>query len=221
MKWGVCGTCRVGAYFLPQLGHAPAWCSFLDTITEELQEENTSSIYEDYKFITRQVRVVLTQICVYFLFLECLNMFCLFVFVVVVRNANVFRICLILACNTSLARAYFAHTCTASFFPSNSSTSAFSCLSPAFFVLFFSLVCSLCTTRVYQFTNLPPSLPLFSFSPCCRAHAIANPFTYQTYQKEKVREKLEAQRASRINLVNKQALPKVTKAHAYLKGAGN
>jgi ribosome biogenesis protein ENP2 len=46
---------QMSTYFIPQLGPAPRWCSFLENITEEL--ENTSggarSVYEDYKFVSR------------------------------------------------------------------------------------------------------------------------------------------------------------------------
>lgn len=46
---------QMTTYFIPQLGPAPRWCSFLENITEEL--ENTAggerSVYEDYKFVSR------------------------------------------------------------------------------------------------------------------------------------------------------------------------
>jgi len=64
---------RMQAYYCPALGAAPRWCSFLDTITEELEEENLvrqaqglddansnsnqptiQSVYEDYKFVSRE-----------------------------------------------------------------------------------------------------------------------------------------------------------------------
>ena len=32
------GISRIGVYFLPTLGVAPKWCSFLDNMTEELAE---------------------------------------------------------------------------------------------------------------------------------------------------------------------------------------
>lgn len=57
------------SYFVPAIGVAPKWCSFLDSITEELEERDLSqengddadelvrsgkeSIYENYKFVTR------------------------------------------------------------------------------------------------------------------------------------------------------------------------
>lgn len=47
---------RVMSYFAPQLGPAPRWCTYLDSLTEELEEtsiENGGSVYEDYKFITK------------------------------------------------------------------------------------------------------------------------------------------------------------------------
>jgi len=39
-------------YYVPTLGPAPRWCSFLDNITEELEEKPVSSVYENYKFVT-------------------------------------------------------------------------------------------------------------------------------------------------------------------------
>ena len=54
---------RVLSYFIPELGMAPKWCSFLDSITEELEEstvlstgdlKGVTSQYEDYKFVTRE-----------------------------------------------------------------------------------------------------------------------------------------------------------------------
>jgi len=46
---------RIMTYFIPQLGPAPRWCSFLDSLTEELEESNEQHnhvIYDDYKFLT-------------------------------------------------------------------------------------------------------------------------------------------------------------------------
>lgn len=41
------------AYYIPNLGPAPKWCSFLDNITEELEEKPTDSVYSNFRFITR------------------------------------------------------------------------------------------------------------------------------------------------------------------------
>ncbi|EGW29896.1 uncharacterized protein SPAPADRAFT_144104 [Spathaspora passalidarum NRRL Y-27907] len=41
------------SYYIPNLGPAPKWCSFLDNITEELEETPSDSIYSNYRFITR------------------------------------------------------------------------------------------------------------------------------------------------------------------------
>lgn len=41
------------AYYIPNLGPAPKWCSFLDNITEELEEKPSDSVYSNYRFITR------------------------------------------------------------------------------------------------------------------------------------------------------------------------
>ncbi|THH04047.1 hypothetical protein EW145_g5810 [Phellinidium pouzarii] len=40
-------------YYVPALGPAPRWCSFLDNITEELEDQTMRSVYEDYKFVER------------------------------------------------------------------------------------------------------------------------------------------------------------------------
>jgi len=39
---------------LQQMGPAPKWCSFLDNLTEELEANPASSVYDDYKFVTKQ-----------------------------------------------------------------------------------------------------------------------------------------------------------------------
>ncbi|KAH8584825.1 nucleolar 10 isoform X1 [Cryptosporidium sp. chipmunk genotype I] len=53
---------RIGMYYAPMLGIAPSWCSFLDSITEELEEEHlkkdyslkSSRIYDEYQFVTQE-----------------------------------------------------------------------------------------------------------------------------------------------------------------------
>jgi ribosome biogenesis protein ENP2 len=48
---------RTMAYYCPTLGKAPRWCSFLDNVTEELEDRKIVSndeIYEDYTFLTRE-----------------------------------------------------------------------------------------------------------------------------------------------------------------------
>ncbi|TYZ61569.1 hypothetical protein PybrP1_010128 [[Pythium] brassicae (nom. inval.)] len=45
---------RVMSYYIPELGIAPKWCSFLDSLTEELEEEAQSTVYDDYKFVSRK-----------------------------------------------------------------------------------------------------------------------------------------------------------------------
>ena len=50
---------KVSSYYIPKLGPAPEWCSFLDNLTEELEETNNGigpggkSTWEDYKFVTK------------------------------------------------------------------------------------------------------------------------------------------------------------------------
>ena len=43
---------RLMAYFVPALGPAPSWCSFVDALTEELEEETRGAVFDDYKFVT-------------------------------------------------------------------------------------------------------------------------------------------------------------------------
>ena len=43
---------KIGTYFIPELGHAPKWCAFLENLTEELEESNASTVYDDFKFVT-------------------------------------------------------------------------------------------------------------------------------------------------------------------------
>mmetsp|Transcript_4161 Transcript_4161/g.6159 ORF Transcript_4161/g.6159 Transcript_4161/m.6159 type:complete len:742 (+) Transcript_4161:35-2260(+) len=59
---------RMQAFYCPAIGTAPRWCSFLENITEELEEENLQtgsntaipgaakieSVYDDYKFVTME-----------------------------------------------------------------------------------------------------------------------------------------------------------------------
>jgi len=45
---------KVLVYYIPTLGPAPKWCSFLDNLTEELETSSTSHVYDDYKFVTKQ-----------------------------------------------------------------------------------------------------------------------------------------------------------------------
>ncbi|ORM40709.1 Nucleolar protein 10 [Babesia sp. Xinjiang] len=53
---------RIGTYFIPTVGAAPKWCSFLENITEEMEMPSGSSVgadgtkqaYDDFVFVTRQ-----------------------------------------------------------------------------------------------------------------------------------------------------------------------
>lgn len=44
---------QMHTYYIPHLGPAPGWCSFLDNITEELEEKPSASVYSNYRFITK------------------------------------------------------------------------------------------------------------------------------------------------------------------------
>ncbi len=45
-----CDAPRLAAYFVPALGPAPRWCSFLEGLTEELEESAAATIYDDYRY---------------------------------------------------------------------------------------------------------------------------------------------------------------------------
>ncbi|KAI0688386.1 WD40-repeat-containing domain protein [Cytidiella melzeri] len=44
---------QMTSYFIPQLGPAPKWCSFLENLTEEMEDQTTRTAYQDYKFVER------------------------------------------------------------------------------------------------------------------------------------------------------------------------
>ncbi|KAF9652346.1 WD repeat-containing protein [Thelephora ganbajun] len=50
---------QMNTYYVPQLGPAPRWCSFLENLTEELEDQTTRTAYEDYKFVDRNELVTL------------------------------------------------------------------------------------------------------------------------------------------------------------------
>eukprot|EP00116_Pleurobrachia_bachei_P002746 sb/3463008/ len=45
---------KMGTFYIPAVGPAPKWCSFLDSITEELEESTENVVYDDYKFVTSE-----------------------------------------------------------------------------------------------------------------------------------------------------------------------
>ena len=45
------GLTQVQAFFVPALGPAPRWCSFLEGLTEELEENATPAVYDDYRCV--------------------------------------------------------------------------------------------------------------------------------------------------------------------------
>ncbi|BFU18832.1 nucleolar protein 10, putative [Entamoeba histolytica HM-1:IMSS-B] len=44
---------KLQIYYIPSLGIAPSWCSFLENLTEELEDEPTA-VYDDFHFVTKQ-----------------------------------------------------------------------------------------------------------------------------------------------------------------------
>ncbi|XP_057430255.1 uncharacterized protein LOC130723284 [Lotus japonicus] len=123
-------ACQIPSYFIPSLGPAPKWCSHLENFTEELDTGGQTTIYDHYKFLTKEE-------------LERLNLTSLV--------------------GTNLLRAYMH----------------------GFFI----------NHALYK-----------------KAKALADPFEYETYIEQQKREKMEAERASRITI--KKRLPKVNRTLA-------
>ncbi|KAG1730338.1 WD40-repeat-containing domain protein [Suillus lakei] len=44
---------QMSTYYVPALGPAPRWASFLENVTEEMEDSTTRSAYEDFKFVER------------------------------------------------------------------------------------------------------------------------------------------------------------------------
>ncbi|EFC48958.1 predicted protein, partial [Naegleria gruberi] len=45
---------KIKPYYIPSLGPAPKWCSFVDQITEELEDFKKNTVYQDFKFLTME-----------------------------------------------------------------------------------------------------------------------------------------------------------------------
>ncbi|XP_027065302.2 uncharacterized protein [Coffea arabica] len=121
---------QIPSYFVPALGPAPKWCSYLENLTEELEENAQTTIYDDFKFLTKEdlAKLNLTNLI-----------------------------------GTNLLRAYMH----------------------GYFIDY----------RLYK-----------------KAQALADPFAYESYIERRKKEKLEAERASRITI--KRKLPKVNRGLA-------
>ncbi|ROL44810.1 Nucleolar protein 10 [Anabarilius grahami] len=117
---------KMNTFYIPALGPAPRWCSFLDNLTEELEENPESTIYDDYKFVTRKD----------------------------LENLGVTHLI-----GSPLLRAYMH----------------------GFFM----------DIRLYH-----------------KVKTMANPFAYEEYRKDRIRQKIEESRAQRVQL---KKLPKVNK----------
>uniref|UniRef100_H2T0M2 Nucleolar protein 10 n=1 Tax=Takifugu rubripes TaxID=31033 RepID=H2T0M2_TAKRU len=117
---------KMSTFYIPTLGPAPRWCSFLDNLTEELEESPETTVYDDYKFVTRKD----------------------------LENLGLSHLV-----GSSLLRAYMH----------------------GFFM----------DIRLYH-----------------KVKGMANPFAYEEYRKEKIRQKIDESRTQRVNI---QKLPKVNK----------
>lgn len=117
---------KMNTFYIPALGPAPRWCSFLDNLTEELEESPESTVYDDYKFVTRKD----------------------------LENLGLSHLV-----GSALLRAYMH----------------------GFFM----------DIRLYH-----------------KVKTMANPFAYEEYRKDKIRQKIEESRAQRVQI---KKLPKVNK----------
>ena len=45
---------QMSVFFTPSLGAAPKWCSFLENLTEEMEEQTQETLYDDYRFVTKE-----------------------------------------------------------------------------------------------------------------------------------------------------------------------
>jgi len=45
---------KIKPFYIPSLGPAPKWCSFVDQITEELEDFKKNTVYQDFKFLTME-----------------------------------------------------------------------------------------------------------------------------------------------------------------------
>ncbi|XP_058779910.1 uncharacterized protein LOC131653671 [Vicia villosa] len=121
---------QIPSYFLPSLGPAPKWCSSLENFTEELEMSGSTTIYDNYQFLTKEE-------------LDRLNLTHLI-------GTNVLRACM---------HGYFINY------------------------------------ALYK-----------------KAKTLADPFEFEAYYEQHKRDKLEAERASRITI--KRKLPKVNRTLA-------
>lgn len=48
----MCNMTFIVIILMQSMGPAPRWCSFLDSLTEELEESDVLAVYDDYKFVT-------------------------------------------------------------------------------------------------------------------------------------------------------------------------
>lgn len=51
-----CEASALSSYYIPEIGPAPRWASFLDSVTEEMAEDQTGGgkgAYTDFKFVDK------------------------------------------------------------------------------------------------------------------------------------------------------------------------
>lgn len=45
---------KIQSYYIPNLGPAPSWCHWLDSMIEDMEETNFETVYDNYKFVTEK-----------------------------------------------------------------------------------------------------------------------------------------------------------------------
>jgi ribosome biogenesis protein ENP2 len=73
-----CDAAQLSSYYIPELGPAPKWAGFLDSVTEELADDLKSGAgaYSDFKFVDKaelDTWVDLSHSCIFVLLLAALS----------------------------------------------------------------------------------------------------------------------------------------------------
>lgn len=58
-----CDAPKIHAFYVPSLGPAPRWASFLENLTEEMEEHSAPVVYDDYRYVTVGTAVQWKRCC--------------------------------------------------------------------------------------------------------------------------------------------------------------
>lgn len=45
---------QIGQFFIPALGKAPQWCSYIENLTEEMEEQQKDNVYDEFRFLSKE-----------------------------------------------------------------------------------------------------------------------------------------------------------------------